>query len=272
MAVMDLSAYLHRIGYVAPVAPDLATLKSLHRAHLLAIPYEGLDVHFGAPLTIDPAAAYAKIVERGRGGWCYEMNGLFGWALEQIGFRVTRLSGGGAEPGKPTEFGNHLVLQVDLDGEPWVADVGFADGPIEPYRLMEGPFEQRGFHFSIERLSADVWRMHNHQFGARPYYDAGPADEAALARRCDVQQNHPESVFRQNVFLFHHGVEGYASVIGRLLREITPLGVTKTLIGDAGEYLVVLETRFDLKEPRAAGLWPAICARHEQLFGDNSQS
>lgn len=264
---MDLSAYLRRIGHTGPVAADLATLRSLHRAHLLAIPYEGLDVHFGTPMTIDPAAAYAKIVERGRGGWCYEMNGVFGWALEEVGFRVIRLSGGGGDPGKPTPFGNHLVLQVDIDGEPWVADVGFADGPIEPYRLVEGPFEQRGFQFRIERLSADVWRMHNHAFGARPYFDAGPTDEAALARRCDVQQYDPDSVFRQNVFFFHHGPVGHASLIGRVLREVTPLGVTKTLIGDADEFLAVLKARFDLEEPRAADLWPAICARHDELFG-----
>ena len=269
---MDLSAYLDRIAYNGSVGPDLATLKRLHWAHLLAIPYEGLDVHFRTPLTIDPAAAYAKIVERGRGGWCYEMNGLFGWALEQIGFHVTRLSGGGGELGKPTQFGNHLVLQVDLDGESWVADVGFADGPIEPYRLVEGPFEQRGFSFRLERLSSEVWRMHNHAFGARPYFDAGLTDEAALARRCDAQQNELDSVFRQNVFLFHHGDVGYASLIGRMLREVTPLGVTKRLIGDAAEYLAVLEARFDLKEPRAAELWPAICARHEELFGDSARA
>src|SRR6185503_6394389 len=91
---MDLQAYLDRIGFAGEARPDLATLTALHRAHLLAIPYENLDVQFGTPVTIEPAAAFEKIVTRGRGGWCYEMNGLFGAALDEIGFQVTRLAGG----------------------------------------------------------------------------------------------------------------------------------------------------------------------------------
>src|SRR3954471_15025485 len=91
---MDLKAYFGRIGYVGEPRVDLATLRALHRAHLLAIPYENLDVQLGRPLTTDPAAAYDKIVRRRRGGWCYEMNGLFGWALETVGFSVMRMAGG----------------------------------------------------------------------------------------------------------------------------------------------------------------------------------
>src|SRR4249920_904388 len=90
---MELSAYLERIGYSGPVAPDPATLKALHRAHLLAIPYENLDVQLRRTVTTDPAAAYDKIVRRGRGGWCYEMNGLFGAMLEAVGFDVMRMAG-----------------------------------------------------------------------------------------------------------------------------------------------------------------------------------
>src|SRR5690349_13822179 len=90
---MQLSAYLDRIGYGGPVRADLATLKALHRAHLLTIPYENLDVQLGRRVTTDPADAYDKIVRRGRGGWCYEMNGLFAWALGEIGFSVIRMAG-----------------------------------------------------------------------------------------------------------------------------------------------------------------------------------
>ena len=78
-----------------PIATDLATLKALHRAHLLAIPYENLDVQMGRRRTTSPAEAYEKIVGEKRGGWCYEMNGTFGWALKEAGFKVTRLAGAG---------------------------------------------------------------------------------------------------------------------------------------------------------------------------------
>ena len=60
--------------------PLLATLRDLHRAHRLAIPYENLDIHLGVPLTLDPERIFAKLVDERRGGWCYEMNGLFDWS------------------------------------------------------------------------------------------------------------------------------------------------------------------------------------------------
>ena len=262
---MNLSAYLSRIGFSEAPRPDLATLQALHRAHLLAIPYENLDVQFGRPLNTDPAAAYEKIVGRGRGGWCYEMNGLFGWALSEIGFKVTRLGGGGGDPGQVSVLGSHLVLRVDLD-EPWIADVGFADGPIEPFAFSDGPFTQRGFEFGVESLSDGLWRLRNHQFGARPFYDCGPTDEAALAERCVWLQSDPQSGFVQNAVAFHHNAEGFCSLIGRVLRVITPAGAEKSLVVDADDYVRTLRERFDLDFPEAASLWPKIVARHEALF------
>ena len=77
---MDIHRYLHRIGLKTVPKPDLKGLASLHRAHLETIPYENLDVQLGRPVTIERRPIYEKIVERHRGGWCYEMNGLFGWA------------------------------------------------------------------------------------------------------------------------------------------------------------------------------------------------
>ena len=95
---MNLAAYLARIGHTGPVQPDLATLRAVHRAHHFAIPYENLDVQLKRPVVTDPAAAFDKIVTRRRGGWCYEMNGVLGWALAEIGFNVTyRMSGGRRE-------------------------------------------------------------------------------------------------------------------------------------------------------------------------------
>src|SRR5260370_5373273 len=88
-----LSAYLQRIGYDRPVRTDLETLIGLHRAHLLNITYENLDIHLGRRLSLDPAAIFDKLVTGRRGGWCYEMNGLLAWALREIGFEMTLLAG-----------------------------------------------------------------------------------------------------------------------------------------------------------------------------------
>ena len=95
---MKLENYLQRIHYTGPLAPTEATLRQLHRAHLLAIPYENLDIHLGRRLTLEIEHVYTKIVDRGRGGWCYEMNGLFAWALRELGFDVTLLGSSVGEP------------------------------------------------------------------------------------------------------------------------------------------------------------------------------
>lgn len=103
---------------------------ALHRSHLYAIPYENLDIHLGRKLTLDPDHIYHKIVEERRGGWCYEMNGLFSQALRQMGFDVTLL---GSSVGSPAQGGvdgdlDHLILLVQVDKQPWLADVGFGKG------------------------------------------------------------------------------------------------------------------------------------------------
>ena len=89
---MKLDDYFARIDYRGPVAPDLACLRAIHRQHLLAIPYEDLDVQLGRPLDLDPERIFEKLVARRRGGWCYEMNGLLEWALTEIGFDADELN------------------------------------------------------------------------------------------------------------------------------------------------------------------------------------
>ena len=91
---MQLSRYLERIAYNGPLNVDLETLNGIHQHHLRAVSYENLDVQLGVPLTTNVQAAYHKIVTLGRGGWCYEMNGVMGWALEEIGFDIMRISAG----------------------------------------------------------------------------------------------------------------------------------------------------------------------------------
>src|SRR5262249_42838960 len=139
---MKLKAYLQRIRYERPVKVDLDTLIGVHRAHLLNITYENLDIHRGLPLTLDLDHIFEKIVTEHRGGWCYEMNGLLAWALREIGFPVTMLAGTvGRQAQGTTVEGNHLVLLVELD-QPYLADVGFGNGFLEPLPLQVGTYQQ----------------------------------------------------------------------------------------------------------------------------------
>lgn len=258
---MNLDAYFARIGYRGEKRVDRETLFAIHRAHLLAIPYENLDVVQRTPVTRDAAAAFDKIVTRRRGGWCYEMNGLLAWALEEVGFPVMRMAGGvhRAAFGDDT-VGNHLVLKIDLD-EPYLCDAGFGDGLIEPVPLREGSYEQRGLIFRLEKLDARWWRFHNHAFGAAPTFDfvAEPADPDVLERQCaDLQRD--GSRFVNNLVCQRHDARGIAALRGRTLRRVDENGVESTEIADEAEFVAVLRDQFDLTTDNSAALWRWIAA------------
>jgi N-hydroxyarylamine O-acetyltransferase len=266
---MDLAAYFDRIGFRGVARPDLETLRALHRAHLLAIPYENLDVQLGEPLTPDPSAAFEKIVRRRRGGWCYEMNGVFAAALDAIGFRVTRLAGGVMrEVMGDAQAGNHLVLLVHLD-QPWIADVGFGDGSLDPFPLAPAAIHADGFDFRLEMIEGGWWRFHNHaQGGARSYdFRLEPAPAELLEAKCQWLQTAPESVFVQNALAQRWRPDALLQLRGRTLRRVRPSGVEQHRIASADEYVAVLADEFELDVPEAAALWPRICARHVELFG-----
>jgi N-hydroxyarylamine O-acetyltransferase len=267
---MELQSYLDRIGFTGPVQPDLATLHALHQAHLLAIPYENLDVQLGRPVTIARPQIYEKIIGRHRGGWCYEMNGLFGWALSEIGFRVTRATGAvRRDIMGDVMVGNHLVLRVDLDEGVYLADVGFGDGSRDPIRVEAGPFHSHGFHFRLAKEEGAWWRVFNHQFGGAQTFDfmLDPADEKQLEERCHFLQTSEMSPFVQNAVCQRHTSTGLTILRGRVLRRLTPEAITEErLLADADDFVSVLDEEFDLNIAGVETLWPKIVARHEAVL------
>src|SRR5580765_4539981 len=134
----DVSSYLARIGYTGPAEPTAETLRTLHRLHMMSVPFENLDISLGRKIEIDEDAILKKVIERRRGGFCYELNGAFATLLRSLGFQVTLLSArvARADGGESPEF-DHLALRVDL-GVAWLADVGFGDSFVEPLRLEAG--------------------------------------------------------------------------------------------------------------------------------------
>ena len=134
----DLGAYFERIGFRGRAEPSLETLRALHRLHAEAIPFENLSPFLGEPVALDLAALQEKLVARRRGGWCFEHNLLFAAVLESIGFPVKRLSARvrwNVPPGTVTAR-SHMLMQVAIEGEAHIADVGFGGQTLTaPLRL-----------------------------------------------------------------------------------------------------------------------------------------
>jgi N-hydroxyarylamine O-acetyltransferase len=270
---MNLDRYLKRIGLDHRPPATLAGLKTVHRAHLLAIPYENLDVQLGRPVTTAIGPIYEKMVERGRGGWCYEMNGLMGWALKELGFDVTRATGAVVRAMKgEAAVGNHLVLRVALPEGLYLADVGFGDGPRDPIPVAVGAFESEGFHFGLSRIDDAWWRFANDPRGGAPSFDfnLAPADEAMLAAKCEFLQTAPVSPFVQNLVVQRHVPGGLAILRGRVLRMLTPTGTTERVLDGPNDLLATLRDVFALNVPEVATLWPAIAARHEAVLAQRA--
>lgn len=135
----SLQDYLARIGDPETPSADLATLRRLHLYHTAAIPFENLDVLLNREIRLDETSLFTKLVTARRGGYCYEQNGLFQRALTEIGFQVRALAAR-VLVREPREMPprTHRLMMIELDGDPWIADVGFGGTTLTaPLRLYE---------------------------------------------------------------------------------------------------------------------------------------
>lgn len=198
---MNITAYLERINYHGPLTPTAETLRRLQVAHLQAVPFENLSIHAGEPIILDDEALFDKIVRRRRGGFCYELNGLFAALLRALGFEVAMLSAAVAR--NETAYGpafDHMVLMVTL-AERWLVDVGFGDSFLEPLRLDSREdqlqaerayrLEAEGDYLRLRQRDDDATWATQFRFTLQPYQYA---DYAAM---CHYQQSSPESHFTQ---------------------------------------------------------------------------
>jgi N-hydroxyarylamine O-acetyltransferase len=248
----NVPAYLNRIDYAGPTAPTPETLRALHRAHLFAVPFENLDIHLGRSIVCDEDRFLHKIVDERRGGFCYELNGAFAALLRALGFQVTLLSARvpHADGSDGPEF-DHLALRVDLE-EPWLADVGFGEGFLEPLRLqpaVEQPQIGRMYRltddegvFLLEVKAEDKWKL-EYSFRLQPRQ---LSDFAAM---CHYHQTSPDSHFTRNRICTRARPEGRITLSDEKLIE-TRNGVRRErmLAGDQ-EWRAILHEEFGVTLP-----------------------
>lgn len=154
---VDLDTYFARIGYAGSREPTLETLQAIHILHPAAIPFEAIDVLLGREIDLSPEAVDAKLIGGGRGGYCYEQNSLFKRVLETLGFEVDGLAAQvrwTAPPDAPHRPNTHMALRVKLDGEAWLADVGFGTcvltAPIRMGTTEPQPTQHESFRLTPE--------------------------------------------------------------------------------------------------------------------------
>jgi len=266
---MYLEGYLNRIAYEGDLQPDLDCLKRIHRCHALTVPYENLDVQLERSLDQDLQRIFNKIVSRRRGGWCYEQNGLLGWALSEIGFDVTRVAGAVDRREHGDEkLGNHLVLLVELD-KTYLVDLGLGDGCRAPLPLVEGSHQQGELSFRLERIKDRYWRFHNHSFGAPASFDFRQegADEPLLVSMCHKLQVSPGSSFVQNFVAQIMQENSITSLLGKVMSVKTSAGTTKTELSSAANLERTLAEVFGIEDLEIQSIWPKIQARHTAIFG-----
>lgn len=277
-----LNSYLKRIGYQGPQTPTLDVLRNIHRLHVLSIAYENIDVLLQRPVDRSIEHIHNKLVIEQRGGWCYEMNGLLGWALMQLGFNVTQLSGGvmRKEHGDAA-YGNHLLLRINFDAnadntnQAWLADTGLGDGLLEPIPLNAGSYQQDNATFSLvvldEPTAAQSWRFVNHEGGLPPSFDFinQAADQTELDGTCATLQSDEKSIFRQNLVVQRVSDQGVQSLVGRLY---TAANGQRQVVESEAALNGLLTQTFAITQPPMKGLWESVCLRHTELFGDKPDS
>ncbi|HSF25393.1 MAG TPA: arylamine N-acetyltransferase, partial [Blastocatellia bacterium] len=218
---MNIEAYLRRINYTGSLEPSARSLRELHTAHLLNVPFENLDNHIGREIVLAEDRLVSKIVDERRGGICYELNGAFAWLLRGLGFEVEILSAGVArEQGGFDPPFDHMTLMVRLE-ERWLADVGFGDSFREPLLLdVRGEQKQTGEayrlvdedddHLILERRETESWKP-QYRFTLQAY------ELSDFAEMCRYHQTSPESPFTQRRTCSRATPEGRITVTGMRL-------------------------------------------------------
>lgn len=266
---LDLDAYVTRIGWTGELRPTVEVLRSLHRAHLLGIPFENLEPVLDSAPSLALDDLEAKLVRSERGGYCYEHNTLFWAVLKQIGFAVTPLTARvllGAAPGdiRPR---THMLMRVDVPGEPhpYLADVGFGaiGSLLEPIELVEGAelFDHPRHHRLVHTPHdgpLPLWELRTEKGGAwEPQYSF--TLEPYEAPDYEVINWHvatnPRSPFQQAVYAQRTRIGSHLALSGLDLVETADDGTIKErLLKDGAEVLRVLADDFGIRLPEGTRL------------------
>jgi len=247
----EIKAYLARIGITQPIKTDYASLHLLQSQHLKTVPYENLDIMRNIPLSLEVGDMYEKIVARKRGGYCFELNGLFTWLLRSLGFEVVEYMARFLRDETEIPMRRHRVLRVTCDEGDYLADVGVGSPvPLTPLPLTMGKIsEQRGEKYKLEKedffgtvlyeWKKNEWRK-LYSFTEEPQLNI---DYVMPSFYCEA---HPESYFRTMDMVHMFTEDGRKSVAGREVKIFSPNGVEVIVPASEEVYHQLLKLHFGI--------------------------
>jgi N-hydroxyarylamine O-acetyltransferase len=197
---MNIKKYLERIKYTGSNEPTLETLKNLQKQHLLNIPFENLDVYNKVPIVLSIDKLYDKVVNRNRGGFCYELNGLFFELLQALGYKAKRVSARVFLPTKVygEEF-DHMAIIVEIGGKEYLTDVGFGEFIFAPLELkLNEPQNDAIGTFLIDRYESEYLRVNIIQNGettSKYIFTTTERELSDFNEMCVYHQTSPDSHF-----------------------------------------------------------------------------
>ena len=195
---MRLHDYLERVRVSDPLSADVESLRRLHVAHRETFLFENVSIQTGGGISVALEDIERKFLDQGRGGYCFEHNTLFAAALRDVGFAVTTLLGR-VRRGPPERWcRTHMVLRVTIDGEPWLADVGFGGiGLLEPIPMRDGAAsDQVGLTYTLRR-DRHVWILRANEELYEFSEDPQTPGDIEVANH--YTSTHPDSIFRRSL-------------------------------------------------------------------------
>ncbi len=269
MKTFDPDIYLKRIKHSGEVQLDEEGLRLLLHHQLFSIPFENFDVLLGRPILLDPASLFDKLVSRPRGGYCFELNGLFLQALQYFGFQVRALLARVHISGSPVVGRGHQVSLVTINERKWLTDVGFgafnmrAPIPLEIDRVNH--FDTQTLRLAeVENYGTMLQVLHKDRWQDLYSFDmeyAGPGD---IKFGNYYTSTHPDSIFTGNRIASLQTREGRNSINNNVLRTVTDGKEQIVELADDNRYLEILEKYFGIELDASYDMLPALIDSSEE--------
>ncbi len=248
---MNTQAYLDRIGYKGEREVSLAVLRSLHAQHIFSVPFENLDIHCGKQITLEVSSIYKKVVEKKRGGFCYELNLLFDGLLRELGFESSIIAARIFDSeGVPGPAFDHMCLLVELE-QLWLVDVGFGDLFLQPMALQEDTIQTDGRnYFKIEKKAFDEYVLlmssGKTHFCRKYTFSTQVQVVSDFAPLCQDKQTNPNSYFVKNKVCTRPTRTGRITLFNQKLIHKEGEQKQESFLEDEEQFAAILRKQFDL--------------------------